>query len=73
MIYLRRNKLPTYEYECQNKKCNHKFDKFQKMSDKHLKKCPKCKKMKLIKLISGGIGIIFKGSGFYVNDYGKEK
>jgi len=37
------------------------------MSDKPLTKCPKCGK-KVQRLIGGGIGIIFKGSGFYVTD-----
>jgi len=37
------------------------------MTDPPLKKCPVCDG-KLTRLISGGIGIIFKGSGFYVND-----
>ena len=39
------------------------------MVDKPLKKCPKCKKRSLIRLIGKGGGVIFKGSGFYVNDY----
>lgn len=35
------------------------------------KKCPECKKMKLKKLIGSGGALIFKGSGFYCNDYRK--
>jgi putative FmdB family regulatory protein len=61
--------MPTYEYECT--KCNHKFDEFQRITDKPLSKCPKCKG-KLRRLISGGAGVIFKGKGFYVTDYKKE-
>jgi putative FmdB family regulatory protein len=57
--------MPTYEYEC--KKCSHNFEAFQAMSDEPLKKCPKCGK-ELRRLIFGGAGVIFKGSGFYVND-----
>ena len=58
--------MPTYDYECS--KCGHKFEKFQKMSDKPLRSCPKCKG-KVHRLIGGGSGIIFKGSGFYETDY----
>ena len=58
--------MPTYDYECDA--CGHSFDAFQSMSDEPLKKCPKCGKMKLRRLIGGGLGVIFKGSGFYVND-----
>ncbi|MFA4889254.1 MAG: FmdB family zinc ribbon protein [Candidatus Omnitrophota bacterium] len=61
--------MPTYEYECNS--CGYKFEKFQQMSDKHLEKCPKCQK-KVRRLISSGGGIIFKGSGFYANDYKKK-
>ena len=60
--------MPTYEYECL--KCGHKFDAFQKMSDAHLDKCPKCAAL-VRRLISGGSGLIFKGSGFYATDYKK--
>ncbi|MFW5689797.1 MAG: FmdB family zinc ribbon protein [Spirochaetota bacterium] len=58
--------MPTYDYECS--KCGHTFDAFQNMSDAPLKKCPECGKMGLKRLIGGGLGVIFKGSGFYVND-----
>ncbi len=46
---------------------------FQSMSDEPLKKCPECNG-KVKRLISAGLGIIFKGSGFYVTDNkGKSK
>jgi putative FmdB family regulatory protein len=57
--------MPTYDYECTS--CGHTFEAFQSMSDKPLSKCPECGK-KVQRLIGGGIGIIFKGSGFYVTD-----
>jgi putative FmdB family regulatory protein len=63
--------MPTYNYKCNN--CGHSFEKFQSMSSGSLRKCPKCKKHKLKRLIGAGSGIIFKGSGFYVNDYAKKK
>lgn len=62
--------MPTYGYEC--KSCGHSFDVFQNMSDEPLKICPQCGK-DLRRLINGGTGIIFKGSGFYVTDKGKDK
>jgi putative FmdB family regulatory protein len=58
--------VPTYDYECT--KCGHKFEVFQKMTDKFLTKCPECKG-KIKRLIGAGSGIIFKGSGFYQTDY----
>ena len=57
--------MPTYEYECTS--CKHTFDLFQSMRDEPVKDCPLCKKQ-VRRLINGGTGIIFKGSGFYVND-----
>jgi len=61
--------MPTYEYEC--KKCGHRFEVFQAMSDEPVKKCPECGSA-VRRLVSGGAGIIFKGSGFYVTET-KEK
>jgi len=58
--------MPTYEYECT--KCEHRFEKFQSMTEKHVKTCPACKG-KVKRLIGGGGGILFKGSGFYQTDY----
>lgn len=59
--------MPTYSYECQN--CRHTFDIFQKITDEPQKICPDCKNPSLKRLISAGIGLIFKGSGFYITDY----
>ena len=57
--------MPTYEYECTS--CKHRFETFQSMADDPLEKCPECGK-KIRRLIGGGMGIIFKGSGFYSTD-----
>jgi len=59
--------MPTYEYECGA--CGHRFEKYQGMTEKAIKKCPECGKAKVERLISGGAGVIFKGSGFYQTDY----
>lgn len=58
--------MPTYEYRCND--CEEQFETFQKMTDEPLKTCQVCGG-ELVKLISGGMGIIFKGSGFYTTDY----
>lgn len=60
--------MPTYEYECTH--CGHNFEAFQNMNDKPLDVCPKCNN-KVKRLISAGVGIIFKGPGFYATDYRK--
>jgi putative FmdB family regulatory protein len=60
--------MPTYEYECPE---GHRFEKFQKMSEKPRAKCPVCGKP-AVRKISGGAGLVFKGSGFYITDYGKD-
>ena len=59
--------MPTYEYECRS--CHHTFESFQSIKEEALKKCPKCGKSSLRRLFGGGLGIIFKGSGFYTTDY----
>ena len=60
--------MPTYEYECPQ---GHEFELFQKMSDKPRAKCPVCGKV-AVRQISGGAGLVFKGSGLYITDYGKD-
>jgi len=58
--------MPTYEYRCPQ---GHVFEKFaQTMSGPKRARCPKCGKM-AARIISGGAGLVFKGSGFYITDY----
>jgi len=60
--------MPTYEYHCKN--CGHRFSLFQRITAEPIKNCPKCKSRSCVeRLISGGAGLIFKGSGFYITDY----
>ncbi|MBN8568159.1 MAG: zinc ribbon domain-containing protein [Ignavibacteria bacterium] len=61
--------MPTYEYRCGN--CGNEIEVMQSMKDAPLTKCPKCGKDTLKKMVSGGAGLIFKGSGFYLTDYKK--
>src|SRR3974390_3350858 len=70
--------MPTYEYICE--KCGHQFEKFQSIASKPLQTCPeeKCAqkrwgKGKVKRAISGGAGLLFKGSGFYITDYRSDK
>jgi len=62
--------MPTYDYKCTQ--CGHDFEMFQSMSEDHIKKCPECEGI-VRRLVGGGSGLIFKGSGFYLTDYGKGK
>ena len=60
--------MPTYEYRC---KKGHLFERLQKMSATPLRRCSKCGG-RCERLIGGGMGLIFKGSGFYITDYKKK-
>ena len=60
--------MPTYNYKCHD--CEYQFSKFQKMSDDPVKDCSQCGG-EVRRIISGGSGLIFKGTGFYLTDYGK--
>ena len=57
--------MPTYDYKCDS--CGDQFEVFQSMNDAPLTKCSKCGGA--IRRLFSSAGIIFKGSGFYVNDY----
>ena len=58
--------MPTYEYRC--KQCGHEFEMFQSMTADPVSKCSQCEGI-VERVISGGTGLIFKGSGFYITDY----
>ncbi len=60
--------MPTYEYRCPK---GHEFERVQKMTDPPRAKCPVCGR-NAVRQISGGSALIFKGSGFYITDYGKD-
>jgi putative FmdB family regulatory protein len=56
--------MPIYEYECTN--CGIRFEQHQRISDDPLKVCPECAGE--IRRVFHPVGVIFKGSGFYVTD-----
>ena len=56
--------MPLYEYECES--CGVRFERRQHMEDEPVKTCPECGG-DVHRLIQP-VGIIFKGSGFYVTD-----
>jgi len=62
--------MPTYEYRCP---AGHDFEKFVlKISDAQgTLPCPSCG-AEAERLLSAGGGLLFKGSGFYITDYGKD-
>lgn len=61
--------MPTYEFRCP---LGHEFERFHKtMSTAPAElPCPECGALSARQL-SGGAGLLFKGSGFYLTDYGK--
>lgn len=61
--------MPLYEYKCV--KCGHRFEKIEGHNASETKKCPKCG-AKAKRQISAS-AIQFKGTGWYVTDYGGKK
>ncbi len=59
--------MPTYGYQC--KACGHQFEVFQKISDPAITDCEQCGGT--VKKMIYPVGIQFKGSGFYINDYAR--
>jgi len=61
--------MPTYEFRCPS---GHSFERFyRKMADAVTElECPVCGKV-ATRQLSGGAGLVFKGSGFYLTDYGR--
>lgn len=61
--------MPTYAYRCPN---GHEFDRFFKTMSAAASELP-CAECGAVaaRQLSGGAGLLFKGSGFYLTDYGK--
>ncbi len=61
--------MPTYAFRCPQ---GHDFDRFYKTISGSAMElaCPECGAM-ATRQMSGGAGLMFKGSGFYLTDYGK--
>jgi putative FmdB family regulatory protein len=60
--------MPTYEFRCPN---GHVTEQFHRISDApSAVECATCG-VTAERAISGGAGLVFKGSGFYLTDYGK--
>jgi len=59
--------VPLYEYKCN--KCGKRSERIEKMNGPYLKKCPHCGGS--VEQLMSAPAIQFKGSGWYVTDYGK--
>ena len=59
--------MPRYDYECET--CHHRFELRQGFDSEPVATCPECQNRATRKFHS--VPIVFKGSGWYVNDYGK--
>jgi putative FmdB family regulatory protein len=60
--------LPLYEYRCL--KCKRHTEKIENLNGPNLKKCPHCGGK--VESVITAPAIQFKGSGWYVNDYGRK-
>jgi putative FmdB family regulatory protein len=56
--------MPIYEYQCTT--CNYRFERMQSFKDEPLTECPQCGNT--VRRVIQPVGIVFKGSGFYITD-----
>lgn len=61
--------MPLYEFRCPR---GHDFEKFYRSigAAPATEKCPECDSM--AERVMSAAGLVFKGSGFYITDYGKD-
>ena len=62
--------MPIYEYLCE--KCEHEFEREQRITADPIKTCPKCKSRRVKKLISL-TSFVLKGDGWYNDLYSSSK
>lgn len=56
--------MPTYVYRCES--CANQFEIVQRMADDPIKTCPDC--VGHVRRVIHPVGVVFKGSGWYIND-----
>ena len=56
--------MPTYVYACDT--CGAQFERFQSFKDEPLRTCPSC--ASAVRRVFQPVGIVFKGSGWYITD-----
>ena len=61
--------MPIYEYICH--KCDHEFEREQRITDEPIKTCPQCRSRRVERLISLS-AFHLKGSGWYLTDYARK-
>ena len=61
--------MPRYDYQC--KECGHQFEVRQSYASEPVANCLVCNSE--ARRVIHSVPVVFKGSGFYVNDYGKGK
>lgn len=59
--------MPAYDYKCND--CGNRFEERQSFYADPVATCPLCQSQASRQFVA--VPIVFKGSGFYVNDYGK--
>jgi putative FmdB family regulatory protein len=60
--------VPLYDYQCDQ--CGHRFEVRQGIKEDPLTVCPECGGA--IRRVIHPVGIVFKGSGFYITDSRKQ-
>ncbi len=58
--------MPLYEYRC--RECGRRFERLQKVTAEPIRECPYCSGP--VDRLLGVPALQFKGSGWYVTDYG---
>lgn len=58
--------MPVYAYKCDN--CGYYFEEKQSFSDDPITDCPNCGHQQTVHRVIQPVGVVFKGSGFYVTD-----
>ena len=62
--------MPIYEYECTS--CGRRFEEIEHFDSPTRRKCPVCGHT-AHRMMPTGVGLVFKGSGFYATDYAGKK
>lgn len=62
--------MPRYDYRCSS--CGHAEEIEHKITAEPISHCPKCQQASFRRGPGGGSALLFRGPGFYVNDYARQ-
>ena len=64
--------MPTYQHICSAPECQHQWEDIYSIVQDPPTKCPKCGAETAVRQVSGGVGFLLQGGGWFADSYSKK-